>query len=165
MKFKSPYALGQRVVRASQLRYYQHKEKCSDMEVIEVCFTMEGDVSFLCEDIATGARQHYQQELICGSEIDSKGCHEFESSIGLREIVIRESHKNGEMVQERMMEVVGLIFTSDGAAHYICEDAQHGHRQVYSESMIVGDPDFDQEAGAYPISVEDSMDTNAVITA
>ena len=34
----------------------------------------------------------------------------FESKFGIGEIVIRESHKNRDMVQERMMEVIGIVF-------------------------------------------------------
>ena len=74
----------------------------------------------------------------------------FESKFGIGEIVIRESHKNGRMVQERMMEVIAVSFGTDGDINYLCEDAQHGQRQFYTESMLVGDPDFCQETGTYP---------------
>jgi len=86
----------------------------------------------------------------------------FESKFGLGEIVIRETHKNGEMVQERMMEVVSIIIGShkgcDGGIEYAycCEDTQNGHRQMYEEGMLVGDPDFDQDVGAYPKEPENS---------
>ena len=79
---------------------------------------------------------------------------EFSSKFGLGEIVIRESHKNGVMVQERMMEIIAISFAYDGVC-YVCEDAQNGHRQGYTEDMLVGDPDFDQYKGAYPIEVLD----------
>ena len=86
----------------------------------------------------------------------------FESSFGLGEIVIRESHQNGAMVQERMMEVVGIHFgkSSEGGtveAGYICECAKTGNRQMYAEHMLAGDKDFNQDAGEYP---EDILMTN-----
>lgn len=78
----------------------------------------------------------------------------FESKFGIGEIVIRESHKNGDMVQERMVEVIAIIFgnVSNGVRQisYICEDTTNGHRQQYCESMLVGDPDFNQDLGKYP---------------
>lgn len=87
----------------------------------------------------------------------------FKTKFGIGEVVIRETHKNGEMVQERMMEVVAIYICKSDADDrivdlaYICEDVQNGHRQHYSESMLVGDPDFDQAAGEYP---KDSEQTN-----
>ncbi|CAH6977861.1 hypothetical protein VCHA53O466_140024 [Vibrio chagasii] len=85
----------------------------------------------------------------------------FESKFGLKEIVIREAHKNGKMVHERMMEVVGIAFDVEGKVSYLCEDTKAGIRQWYSESMLVGDPLFDQEAGAYPDEPEEG-ETNRV---
>lgn len=88
----------------------------------------------------------------------------FESKFGIGEIVIRESHQNGKMVQERMMEVIGISFGKDHngnlGACYVCEDTQNGHRQHYDENMLVGDPDFDQEKGKYPQHILDG-ETNA----
>jgi len=87
----------------------------------------------------------------------------FESKFGIGEIVIRETHQNGKMVQERMMEVIGVNFgkSSSGsiACSYLCEDTQNGHRQFYDEPMLVGDPDFDQNKGKYPYGIIDG-DTN-----
>lgn len=82
----------------------------------------------------------------------------FESKFGIGEIVIRESHQNGKMVQERMLEVTGIIFEKNGIA-YICEDTKNGHRMPYAEDMLVGDPDFDQDKGEYPVAILNG-DTN-----
>ncbi len=88
----------------------------------------------------------------------------FTTKFGLGEIVIRESHKNGQMVQERMMEVIGIVIqptnTTEGAAYfaeYLCEDTTNGHRQIYAEAMLVGDPDFNQDTGKYEAEI---LDTN-----
>lgn len=90
----------------------------------------------------------------------------FTTKFGLGEIVIRESHKNGQMVQERMMEVVGIIIqptdTAEGPtyiAEYLCEDTTNGHRQIYTEAMLVGDPDFNQDTGSYDAEI---LNTNRV---
>lgn len=160
MKFQSPFALGQLVARASQLKVLK-SDDFAQMEVLQISFDIEGGVSFLCEDINTGNRQYYLGHQLTGIGVEG-GHNQFDTKMGLREIVIRESHKNGEMVQERMMEVISVIISAEDEAHYLCEDAHHGHRQVYSESMLVGDPDFSQEKGAYPKSPEDTGDTNAV---
>lgn len=89
----------------------------------------------------------------------------FESKFGIGEIVIREHHKNGKMVgEDRMMEVIGVHFGKDTngivEAVYVCEDSSNGHRQMYAEHMLVGDPDFDQETGKYPQDVLEG-ETNA----
>lgn len=160
MKFQSPFALGQLVARASQLRSSK-SDDFAQMEVLQISFDIEGGVSFLCEDINTGNRQYYLEHQLTGIGLEA-GHNEFDAKMGLREIVIRESHKNGEMVQERMMEVISVIISAENEAHYLCEDTHHGHRQVYSESMLVGDPDFDQQNGAYPKSPEETNHTNAV---
>lgn len=91
----------------------------------------------------------------------------FESKFGLGEIVIREHHKNGKMVgDDRMMEVIAVVIekSDDGGFDfaYTCEDTQNGHRGMYRENMLVGDPEFDQEKGAYPQEVLDG-ETNAEI--
>lgn len=86
----------------------------------------------------------------------------FESKFGVGEIVIRESHQNGKLAQERMMEVIAVLFGKENEVSYICEDTHNGHRQQYCESMLVGDPDFDQEAGSYPKEPEEG-ETNAEV--
>ncbi|MCY9861159.1 hypothetical protein OTK49_01270 [Vibrio coralliirubri] len=160
MKFNSPFYFGQLVTRAIQLKSIM-SDDFARMEVLEICFGIDGDPVFLCEDIKTGVRQHYTEKHLMLIDTES-GHYQLESNMGLREIVIRESHQNGEMVQERMMEVVCVIFLSDDTVHYVCEDTYHGNRQVYSESMLVGDPDFDQEEGKYPVTPESTEHTNAI---
>lgn len=85
----------------------------------------------------------------------------FNSKFGLDEIVIRESNKNGDMVAERMMEVVCIVFEKNTVG-YVCEDTQNGHRQVYSEAQLIGDKDFDQELGRYPKDKCDNSNENEV---
>ena len=75
------------------------------------------------------------------------------TKFGLGEIVIREVHKNGEMIQDRMMEVITInsgIHKNNVANSYICEHINSGYRQHYDEGMLVGDPGYDQELGCYP---------------
>lgn len=86
----------------------------------------------------------------------------FESKFGLGEIVIRESHQNGKLVQERMMEVIAITVERRGDKleyGYVCEDTLNGHRQMYSEDMLVGDPDYDQDKSGY-IQEIDPNETN-----
>lgn len=85
----------------------------------------------------------------------------FETAFGIGEIVIRETNKNGLMVQDRMMEVIAITIEKNDSGEgydtgFICEHTKNGYRQIYREHMLVGDPDFDQKAGKYPKTITNS---------
>lgn len=165
MKFVSPFTIGDAVARHSNNLDSGANER--PLEILEVAFDASGKTLFLCEEPSSLNRQYYtdqQIDVVGGKFSPDVPEHHFESEFGLGEIVIRESHKNGAMVQERMMEVIGVVFSGFGKnleTSYVCEDAENGHRQAYTASMLVGDPDFDQEKGEYPVTAVGTMDTNA----
>lgn len=72
----------------------------------------------------------------------------FESKFGLGEIVSRDRYKGDELIASEFYEVVSIIITSYGVS-YGCRHTS-GQVMGFGESELDGDPDFDQEKGAYP---------------
>ena len=80
----------------------------------------------------------------------------FESKFGIGEIVCYEPHRREDRhvgAFDAMMEVQGVFFGMDGKVEYICRYPLSGLTAGFSESQLIGDPDFDQENG-YPSAEE-----------
>lgn len=75
----------------------------------------------------------------------------FESKFGLGEIVTHEMKNATEVVGDFLMEIVGIQIDRDKKFMYICRHTASDGGQValYHESELIGDPDFDQDAGQY----------------
>jgi len=158
MEFNVSFAIGEIVQRSYDL-LERGAPKTRHLEVTAVAVGSDGEEVYVCEDIETGRVGHYSLSQLDQSKGNSPVL--LKSAFGIGEIVIREVHTNGKSVSARMMEVISIIFNHCGEVTYACEDAYNGHRQIYSESMLVGDPDFDQKAGKYPKEVLPE-ETNAV---
>jgi hypothetical protein len=71
----------------------------------------------------------------------------FESKFGIGEIVIYEPHHRADKPNDSLLEVQGIYFGMSGKTEYICRYPSSGVTVSFSESQLVGDPDFDQVNG------------------
>lgn len=79
----------------------------------------------------------------------------FKTKFGLGEIVLTAQKERGDRIaQDLIMEVVTIGFDRDGKAFYGCRVAGSGLIVQATESELIGDPAFDQEAGCYPPETE-----------
>lgn len=77
----------------------------------------------------------------------------FESKFGIGEIcLINATEREGRKVPELMVKVAGVIFGGDTTTYEVENITTSKHIQYFRmpENQLVGDPDFDQEAGCYP---------------
>ncbi len=81
----------------------------------------------------------------------------FESKFGMSEIVVFETRKNGKRVADELIEVCGILFQKNSDTIYICRWPRTGYMQNYTESDLIGDPDFDQDAGKYTADIEEEL--------
>lgn len=74
----------------------------------------------------------------------------FESKFGVGEIVAYEPRQREDKesrCEDALMEVQGIYFGMDGKIEYICRYPSSGVTAGFSESQLIGDPDFSQETG------------------
>ncbi len=71
----------------------------------------------------------------------------FESKFGLSEIVVYEPHQRGDKPYDTLLEVQAIYFDIDGNIHYMCRYPSTGVTASFTESQLIGDPDFSQEDG------------------
>jgi hypothetical protein len=84
--------------------------------------------------------------LLCGFG----GYMKFESKFGIGEIVAYEPHQRSDneyRINDALLEVQGIYFGMDGKIEYICRYPATGMTAGFSESQLIGDPDFNQETG------------------
>ena len=74
----------------------------------------------------------------------------FESKYGIGEVCIYNPNPKRGM-SDAMVKILGVKFVVDSSPLYICEHSCNGgvFRTEICESMLEGDPDFNQETG-YP---------------
>lgn len=78
----------------------------------------------------------------------------FESKFGLDEVLVyNESEVRGNRsMPDQLVKVINVSFNLGGEVTYLCEYVSNQgviHRITLHESLLTGDPDFDQETG-YP---------------
>ena len=78
----------------------------------------------------------------------------FESKFGIGEIVCYDLYRGESLVHSAALEVVGIYFARDGRDEYICRYPQTGATVGFTEAQLLGDPDFDQDRGCYPVEPE-----------
>lgn len=74
----------------------------------------------------------------------------FESKFGIGEIVAYEPHERADKEyrpNDSLLEVQAVIFGMDGKVDYLCRYPTTGVTVGFSESQLVGDPDFDPKCG------------------
>ena len=74
----------------------------------------------------------------------------FKSKFGIGEIVIYEPHQRTDKdftANDALLEVQGVFFGMDGRVEYVCRYPATGLTTSFSESQLIGDPDFNQETG------------------
>ena len=74
----------------------------------------------------------------------------FESKFGIGEIIAYEPRQRSDkeyLPNDALLEVQGIYFGMDGKIEYICRYPSTGVTAGFSESQLIGDPDFDQEIG------------------
>ncbi len=79
----------------------------------------------------------------------------FKTKFGIGEIVEYNVYKGQELINSELLKVKAITFTADGLAAYLCEYPASGIQKYFDECEIIGDPDFDQETGAYPREIDD----------
>ena len=80
----------------------------------------------------------------------------FESKFGIGEVVSKlVERKDGTIVIDLLAEVVGVEFSKTNQnAVYACR-SNTGQILLFSEQELIGDPEFNQELGRYPIGMDD----------
>lgn len=76
----------------------------------------------------------------------------FESKFGIGEIVAYEPRQRSDkdfQANDVLLEVQGVFFGMDDKVEYICRYPATGVTAGFSESQLIGDPDFNQETGQY----------------
>ncbi len=76
----------------------------------------------------------------------------FESKFGIGEIVAyepRQLRDKDYQPNDALLEVQGVFFGMDGKVEYICRYPATGVTAGFSESQLIGDPDYDQNTGSY----------------
>lgn len=74
----------------------------------------------------------------------------FESAFGLGEIVLTKQHtRESRIFMDSILKVIAIQFSLDDGIFYACRDAERGGILYYTESELIGDPDFNQETGKY----------------
>jgi hypothetical protein len=75
----------------------------------------------------------------------------FESKFGIGEIVIYRTHERADKSKNcpngALLEVQGIYFGMDGETVYSCRYIGTGVTVGFSESQLVGDPEFNQDSG------------------
>lgn len=74
----------------------------------------------------------------------------FESKYGIGEIVSYEPHQRTDkefIPNDALLEVQGVFFGMDGKIEYVCRYPATGLTTGFSESQLIGDPEFNQETG------------------
>ena len=74
----------------------------------------------------------------------------FESEFGIGEIVSYEPHDRvleGRSIGDALLEVQGIYFGMEGKVEYLCRYPYTGATVSFSESQLIGDPDFSQVSG------------------
>lgn len=74
----------------------------------------------------------------------------FESKFGIGEIVSYEPRQRGNAPCDSFLEVQGIYFGMGNKVEYVCRYPETGVTASFSESQLLGDPDFNQETGKYP---------------
>lgn len=75
----------------------------------------------------------------------------FESKFGVGEIVCMDTVKaSGNVVSSELLKVVTVAFGTDLIPAYLCRYPRTGAQIWAAENELIGDPDFDQDAGKYP---------------
>ena len=74
----------------------------------------------------------------------------FTTAFGLGEIVCtRQRETVNGIFPDMLLKVVAIQFSLDGQTAYLCRSARAGNIVVCVEDELMGDPDFNQDTGAY----------------
>ena len=74
----------------------------------------------------------------------------FTTPFGLGEIVCtHQRERDLGTYPDMILKVVAIQFDLGGQATYLCRNAGAGNIVVCAEHELIGDPQFDQEAGKY----------------
>ena len=84
----------------------------------------------------------------------------FESKFGIGEICgyNENAFRGTKKMDDTLVKIVAVNFDIDGHVSYVIEQSGglFGIQRIQSsETMLNGDPDFDQEAGCYPPEIDD----------
>ncbi len=72
-----------------------------------------------------------------------------ETKFGLGEIVVTERKKRGDnAIPDIIGEIVAIIFTKQATVYHV--RLTDGTIVPFDGADLIGDPDYDQEAGGYP---------------
>lgn len=74
----------------------------------------------------------------------------FETKFGLGEIVAKEIYRGDELVGDELLEVIAIVVAKSGMSYH-CRHPNSMQLIHFEEHELIGDPDYDQEAGGYPV--------------
>jgi hypothetical protein len=75
----------------------------------------------------------------------------FESKFGIGEVVLTARRYRGSRVlQDQILVITAVVFQVGGEKAYYARTSD-GFMCVFQETELIGDPDFDQDAGEYPL--------------
>ena len=77
------------------------------------------------------------------------------TKFGIGEIVEHNTYQGNKLIGSQLYKIIGITVSEIGVSVYTTRCTVSGNIINFSESELIGDPDFDQETCSYPETKED----------